>query len=69
MLLLKGLYLLGKKIHEMAMEEFLDEDRVREELKELYVLLEAGKISEEEFESREEELVGRLEEIESYKNS
>jgi len=69
MLLLKGLYLLGKKIHEMAMEEFLDEDRVREELKELYVLLEAGKISEEEFESREEELVGCLEEIESYKNS
>jgi uncharacterized membrane protein len=69
MLLLKGLYQLGKKIHEMAMEEFLDEDRVREELKELYVLLEAGKISEEEFESREEELVGRLEEIESYKNS
>lgn len=69
MILLKGVYLLGKKIHEMAMEEFLDEDRVREELKELYVLLEAGKISEEEFESREEELVGRLEEIESYKNS
>lgn len=69
MMLLKSVYLLGKKIHEMAMEEFLDEDRVREELKELYVLLEAGKISEEKFESREEELVGRLEEIESYKNS
>jgi len=69
MIFLKGVYLIGKKLHEMAMEEFLDEDRVREELKELYVLLEAGKISEEEFESREEELVGRLEEIESYKNS
>jgi uncharacterized membrane protein len=69
MILLKGIYLLGEKIHEMAMEEFLDEDRVREELKELYVLLEAGKISEDEFESKEEELVGRLEEIESYKNS
>jgi hypothetical protein len=69
MIFLKGVYMLGKKIHEIGMEEFLDEDRVREDLKELYVLLEAGKISEEEFESREEELVDRLEEIELYKNS
>lgn len=69
MIFLKGVYLLGKKIHEVAMEELLDEDRVRDELKELYVLLEAGKISEKEFETREEELVGRLEEIELYKNS
>jgi uncharacterized membrane protein len=68
-MLLKGLYLLGKKIYEMGMDEFFDGNRVREALKELYVLLEAGKISEEEFESREEELVGRLEQIESYKNS
>jgi uncharacterized membrane protein len=68
MIFLKGIYLLGKKIHEMAMDEFLDEDRVREELKELYVLLEAGKISEEEFEETEENLIGRLEEIELHKN-
>ena len=66
--LLKGIYLLGKKLHEMAMEELLDEDKVREDLKELYVLLESGKISEEEFELREEKLVERLEEIELYKN-
>jgi len=69
MIFLKSVYQLGKKIHEMGMDEFFDEDRVREDLKELYVLLEAGKISEEEFEGREEELVGRLEEIELYKNS
>ena len=68
LLLLKGIYLLGKKLHEMAMEELLDEDKVRADLKELYVLLESGKISEEEFELREEELVVRLEEIELYKN-
>ena len=66
--MLKLLYMLGKKLHEMAMEELLDEDKVRADLKELYVLLEAGKISEEEFELREEELVERLEEIELYKN-
>ena len=66
--MLKLLYMLGKKLHEMAMEELLDEDKVRADLKELYVLLESGKISEEEFELREEELVVRLEEIELYKN-
>lgn len=65
---IKGVYMIGKKVREMAMEELLDEDSVRKELKELYMLLEAGKISEEEFESREEELIGQLEEIESYKN-
>ena len=66
--MLKLIYMLGKKLHEMAMEELLDEDKVRADLKELYVLLEAGKISDEEFELREEELVVRLEEIELYKN-
>lgn len=66
--MLKLLYMLGKKLHEMAMEEFLDEDKVRADLKELYLLLESGKISEEEFELTEEELVERLEEIELYKN-
>lgn len=60
-------YLIGKKVHEMAMEELLDEEKVREELKELYMLLETGKISEKEFELREKELVERIEEIESYK--
>jgi len=65
---IKGVYLLGKKLHDMAIEELLDEDKVRADLKELYVLLESGKISEEEFELREEELVERLEEIELHKN-
>jgi hypothetical protein len=66
--MLNLLYMLGKKLHEMAMEELLDEDKVRADLKELYVLLESGKISDEEFELKEEELVERLEEIELYKN-
>jgi len=63
----KGVYLIGKKVYEMAMEELLDEEGAREELEELYMLLETGKINEEEFERREKELVERLEEIESYK--
>ncbi len=65
---IKGICMIGNKVREMAIDEILDEDSVRERLKELYMLLETGKISEEEFESREEELVTQLEEIESYKN-
>jgi hypothetical protein len=64
---IKGVCFIGKKIHEMAMEELLDEENVREELKALYVLFETGKISSEEFEHREEELVDLIEEIMSYK--
>ena len=63
----KGPYWISKKVHDMAMDEVLDEDAVREKLRELYTEFEKGKISEEEFESREEELVERIEQIMSYK--
>lgn len=63
----KGVVFLAKNVHEAAMKEFLDEEGVRQELRELYMLLETGKISEEEFEEREGKLVERLEEIEAYK--
>lgn len=64
---LKGIHLLAKKIHEQATEEMLDEDRVRQELRELYMLLETGQISEQEFEEGERVLVERLEEIQAYR--
>ena len=64
---LKGLIFIAEKIHEQAMEELLDEEGVREALRELYMLLETGKISEAEFEEREATLVERLEELEAYK--
>lgn len=63
----KGVRLIAKKIHEQAMEEFLDEEGVRQELRELYMSLETGRITEEEFEEREKTLVERLEQIEAYK--
>lgn len=66
---IKGVYFIGKKVHDMAMEELLDEDKVREELRELYALIESGKVSEEEFELQEADLVERLEEILAYKES
>lgn len=64
---IKGVHLIAKKIHELAMEELLDEEAVRQELRELYMSLETGRITEEEFEEREKTLVERLEQIEAYK--
>ena len=64
---LHGLIFIAEKIHAQAMEELLDEAGVRQELRELYMLLETGKISEAEFEERETALVERLEDLEAYK--
>ncbi len=63
----KGLNFLAKKIHEQAMGELLNEERTKQELRELYVLFETGRIAAEEFEEREKRLVARLELIEAYK--
>jgi hypothetical protein len=64
---IKGVVFIAREIKEQAEAEFLNEEGVRQELRELYLLLETGKISEEEFTEREEQLVERLAEIEEYK--
>ena len=64
---IKIVHFVGKKIQEVAMEDYLDEDGVREKLRALYMSLETGRMSDEEFERQEEELVDRLEEIQAYK--
>jgi hypothetical protein len=46
-----------------AQADWLDDDSVKQELMELYALVEAGKISSQEFESRECRLLARLEQI------
>lgn len=61
------LLFVAEKILEQAEKELMNEDEVRQELRELYEQLESGRITEEEFEKTEEELVKRLEEIEEYK--
>jgi len=66
---IKGVVFIAKKIKEHAEGEFLNEEGVRQELRELYLLLETGKISEEEFTDREEQLVDHLEAIEEYKKN
>jgi len=64
---IKAIQSLAKTVHEQATEELLDEDRVRRELRELYMSLETGRVTEEEFEARESRLVERLEEIAAYR--
>ena len=63
----KGLFYIFKQIHKAAEEEFLDEENISAELSELYMMLETAKITEEEFNKRESELLNRLEQIEEYK--
>jgi hypothetical protein len=65
---LKGVVWIAEQIQEQAEKELLDEAGVKRQLTELYMLLETGRISEEEFETQEEDLVDRLEAIEAYKS-
>jgi hypothetical protein len=55
-----------KKIHETAESEFTDKDKITSQLRELYLLIEAGKITEEDFSKKEAELLDQLEAIEEY---
>src|SRR6185503_18809171 len=59
----KAVAALFQELAKKAQEEFLDDDVVKKELQEIYALVEGGRISEIEFESREGQLLARLEEI------
>ena len=60
----KGINWIFKQIHEIAEEELEGEaDRIRENLTDLYMLLETGQITEEEFEQQEKELLDRLDSL------
>lgn len=60
----KALLFVFKEVAQRAEAEFLNDEGTRQELGELYMLLETGRISEQEFEQQEEVLVRRLEAIE-----
>lgn len=66
-MLFKGLFFIFKEIAKRVEEELTDEESVKQELGELYRMLETGRMTEEEFEKREGEVIERLEEIEEYK--
>ena len=60
----RGLIFVLNELAKKAREELLDDGSVKHELREIYMLLETGRISEQEFDRRERRLVRRLEEIE-----
>jgi len=59
----KAVLFLLEEVAKKAQEEFLDDESVKRELQEIYAMLEAGKISEKDFEAREMHLVERLQQI------
>jgi hypothetical protein len=63
---IKSLLSLFREIHNAAVQAIADEaDSIRTELGELYLRLESGELNEEAFDSRERELLDRLDEIEA----
>ena len=64
----KGLLGIVKKIAELAESELTDESKIREELLLLQTLYETDQITEEEFQTREDELLERLNMIREAKN-
>lgn len=57
----KGIMWVFKQIHQLAEDELEGEaDRIRDRLTELYMMLETGEISEDEFERQEAELLDKL---------
>jgi hypothetical protein len=62
----RGLMAVFRNIHEAAQEELAHEgEAIRNQLSEMYRLLETGQLSEEEFDCRERELLDRLETVEA----
>ena len=59
----KAVLSMFEELAKKAQEEFLDDGTVKQELQDIYVRLEAGTISEQEFETRELRLMQRLEQI------
>lgn len=59
----RGLMALFNKIHELAEAELTDESKLKEQLLRLQMQYEFDKISEEEYQNGEDEIMARLNEI------
>ena len=65
----RGIMWIFKKIHAAAEEKIEQEGEIlTAQLSELYMMLDTGKITEEEFAERETDILDRLDEIEAYKH-
>jgi len=64
---LRGLLLVFREVHDAAQQELAGEqEAIRAELYQAYMMLETGQITPGQFEAREEELLERLEQLESF---
>ncbi|MEI8004944.1 MAG: gas vesicle protein GvpG [Bacteroidota bacterium] len=64
---LKGIIFIGKKINEVIENETSDEGAIKERLMALQLKFELDEIGEEEYDSREDELLKMLEDIRTAK--
>ena len=63
---MRGILAAFREIHNAAQQESANEaEAIRTELSELYMMLETGVITEEEFDAKEETLLDRLDALES----
>jgi hypothetical protein len=63
---LRGIFWIAREVHNAAQEELANEvQSVTAELSTLYMMLETGQISEEEFQAQESRWLARLDQIES----
>ena len=65
--LFRGVMKIFELIYEEGEKEWLNEEKYKDELKELYMIFEQGKISEEAYEAQEEQLLKQLKTIRQYK--
>lgn len=63
----KLVYWIGKKLYENAEQELTDEAAIRQRLLEVQMQFELDEITEEEYRSREDDLMARMEAIRQYK--
>lgn len=62
---LRGFYWVTRQVYDAAQREIANEgDSIRSALSELYMMLETGRISEEEFTTEETHLLDRLDQFE-----
>ena len=59
----KAALFLFEELARKAREDCLDDDAVKQELQEIYALVDSGGISTQEFENRENRLLARIEQI------
>lgn len=62
---IKGVYKLGKVLHDRAYDQLYDPKSIKEELLKLQLQLEMDEITEDEYDAYEEILLDRLEESQS----